>query len=34
MDSAKKIRWIIPFKKFGIVRVQVNEVLLYVAFLL
>ena len=22
MDSAKKVRWIIPFKKFGMVRVK------------
>ena len=25
MDSAKNVRWIIPFKKFGMVRVK-NDV--------
>ena len=24
MESAKNVRWIIPFKKFGMVRVNIN----------
>ena len=25
MDSAKNVRWIIPFKEFGSVRVNLNQ---------
>ena len=29
MDSSKNVRWIIPFKKFGIVRVNIHKVYQY-----